>query len=424
MAQNVAALSWAGGIVERSNARGHTGGYTQMRQSQIACVRVFPLSIPLRHAFSHAAHSRTHADPIVVQIELGGGTLGHGETLPRPYVSGETLESVVAAVRGPLAAELLTLRPSTFAEALERIDALPFLDDAGRVMCAARAGVELALLDAYSRFFRRDVAEAAGWVGLPGLGSPGSASHVRYSGVLSGDNLTRLKRSLRKMRWFGLSDFKLKVGYPDDLERIAAVTTALRRAFKRTATLRLDVNGGWSIERAIEICRALEGRSIACIEQPLPPGRDEQLIRLKNQTRLPIMHDESFVTQADAERLHRLGIADAFNIRLSKNGGFLPSMRLAHWAGKRGIRHQLGCMVGETSVLSAAGRKYLECVPGVWFAEGSYGQFLLRGDVVKRPVRFGYGGRFRALPAPGWGVEVDQSLLRRYTAGAVAEVLF
>ncbi|MGQ9650553.1 MAG: enolase C-terminal domain-like protein [Phycisphaerae bacterium] len=393
-----------------------------MRQSQIACVRVFPLSIPLRHAFSHAANSRVHADPVLVQIELGGGTIGYGETLPRPYVTRENVESVVAAIRGPLAAELLTFRPSTFAEALERIDALPFLDDQGRLICAARAAVELALLDVYSRFFNRDIAEAAGWLGLPGLGNPGSAHRVRYSGVLSGDSIVRLRRSVRKMRLFGLRDFKLKVGYEDDVDRVSAVVNALRRALRNGATLRLDANGAWSIERALEMCRVLRSYPIACIEQPLPPGCEEQLIRLKSEARSPIMHDESLVTQADAERLYRMGIADAFNIRLSKNGGFLPSLRLAYWAGKRGIRHQLGCMVGETSVLSAAGRKYLECAPGVWFAEGSYGRFLLRGDVVKTSIRFGYGGRFRTLSGRGWGIEVDQALLRRHTAGVVAEM--
>jgi len=420
-AENGAAWLRAGGSSKGANG-GQTSGEILMRQSQIACVRVFPLSIPLRHAFSHAAHSRVHADPIIVQIELGGGTMGYGETLPRPYVTRENAESVLTTIRGPLTAELLTFRPSSFAEALERIDALPFLDDEGRLICAARAGVELALLDVYSRFFDRDIAEVAGWLGLPGLGSPGSARRVRYSGVLSGDDIVRLRRSVRKMRLFGLRDFKLKVGYEDDVERVSAVANSLRRALRNGATLRLDANGSWSIERAIEICKALRSHPIACIEQPLAPGCEEQLIRLKNDTRSPIMHDESLVTQADAERLHRMGIADAFNIRLSKNGGFLPSLRLAHWAGRHGIRHQLGCMVGETSVLSAAGRKYLECVPGVWFAEGSYGRFLLRGDVVKKPIRFGFGGRFQTLSGPGWGVEVDPDLLRRYAAGAVAEI--
>lgn len=392
--------------------------------SQIVRIRVFSLCIPLRSAFSHAAHTRQHADPLIVQVELGDGTLGHGETLPRSYVSGETAESVFASIRHPLSDELLNLRPSRFAEALEHIDALPMFDDVGRVIAAARAGLELALLDAYGRHFRRDVGDAIGWLGLAGLGSPGSVGQVRYSGVLSGGDIRRLRGSVRKMRLFGIRDFKLKVGYDDDVQRVAVVVDALGRGLGRRLTLRLDANGGWTVGRAIEVCRAVQEHPIACVEQPLPAGREEQIIRLKSETRLPLMYDESLVTMADAERLHRMGVADAFNIRVSKNGGFLPSLRLAHWAGKRGIRCQLGCMVGETSILSAVGRRFLDSVPGVWFAEGSYGRFLMNGDVVKRPIRFGYGGRYRVLSGPGWGVHVDQALLRRYAVGPIFEILF
>ena len=79
-------------------------------------------------------------------------------------------------------------------------------------------------------------------------------------------------------------------------------------------------------------------------------------------------------------------------------------------------------MVGETSILSAAGRRFLECVPGVTFAEGSYGWRLLRGDVVRKPVRFGYGGRPKPLPGLGWGVEVDPNLLRHYVRPGVIEL--
>jgi L-Ala-D/L-Glu epimerase len=376
----------------------------------------------LRRAFRHAAHTRDRADPLVVQIELGDRTLGHGETLPRSYVSGETVDSVVTAIRGPLLAELLAFRPGSFAEALERIDSLPVFDDIGRVMTAARAGVELALLDAYSRHFGKRIGESAGWLGLVGLGSPGSVGHVRYSGVLSGDDLRRLRKSVRRMRLFGLRDFKLKVGYADDLDRVSTVIKALGRALKRGCTLRLDANGAWTLERATEVLRAMDGWPIRCIEQPLPAGCEEQLVRLKRETTIPIMHDESLLTMVDAQRLHGMGVADAFNIRISKNGGFLPSLRLAHWAARRGIFYQLGCMVGETSILSSAGRRFLENTPNVKFAEGSYGRFLLSGDVIKRPVRFGYGGRFRLLAGPGWGIDVKPELLRSHAAGPVLEI--
>lgn len=393
-----------------------------MPGSQIRWLRVFPLSIPLRRAFRHAAHVREHADPIVVQVELADGTTGYGETLPRPYVSGETIETAIDAIRTTLAEHLVALRPAAFPEALEQIDALPTHDTARKLIIAARAGIELALLDAYSRHFARPISDAVGWLGLPGFGPPGSAPHVRYSGVLSGGDLTKLKRSIRKMRWFGLRDFKLKVGYDDDLDRVRTAVDALGRSLGHGTTLRLDANGAWTLEQASDRLQAMRDWPIAYIEQPLARDKDADLVVLKAATDFDIMHDESLVTFEDAQHLSDLKVADAFNIRLSKNGGFLPALKLAHFARKHGIACQLGCMVGETSILSAAGRRLLQNVPGVTFAEGSYGWFLLRRDVVNRPVQFGWRGRFTTLSGLGWGIEVQPSRLQRYLADHVIEL--
>jgi muconate cycloisomerase len=68
-------------------------------------------------------------------------------------------------------------------------------------------------------------------------------------------------------------------------------------------------------------------------------------------------------------------------------------------------------MVGETSILSAAGWRFLELVPHVTYAEGWFGSFLLARDVVPRSLRFGYGGRGRNLAGPGLGIEVDPQRL-------------
>ncbi len=411
--------------------------------SHIVCIRLYPLSIPMRKPFRHAAHERAVADPLVVEIELADGTRGYGETLPRPYVTGETVDSVIESVKDPMLDELLTFRPATFAEALERIDALPSHDELGRVITAARAGVELALLDAYGRRFGKSMAEVVGWLGLPGLGPPGSGRQVRYSAVISGEQIRPMK--LRMMRWFGLRDFKLKVGDEDDVSRIRTVARALKvggrgrtnqnaergswHAEQNSAlntqhrvTLRLDANGGWLLKEAVDRLRAVSDVPLACIEQPMPRDRDADLPILKRSVQVPIMHDESLVTFEDAERLAALGVADAFNIRISKNGGFLPSVRLAHFARKNGIAFQLGCMVGETSILSAAGRRFIENVPGLVFAEGSYGRFLLRGDVVARPIQFGYGGKIKPLSGPGWGIDVRRELLEQYTPDGVLEM--
>jgi L-alanine-DL-glutamate epimerase-like enolase superfamily enzyme len=390
--------------------------------SQVQCVRLYPLAIPLRQTFTHAAAERRTAEPLIVAVELRNGITGYGETLPRRYVTGETVASVVDAIHTRLMPGMERWCPDSFAAALELTDSLPQRRKDGHLILAARAGLELALLDAYSRHFRRHMSEAAGWLGLPGFGPPGSADRVRYSGVLSGDDPARLRRSVRKMRLFGLRDFKLKVGFDDDEERVRTVVDTLGSSLGRKTTLRLDANGAWAIDTAVERFKAWSTLPITCVEQPLPRGQESLIHELRRAAPIPIMHDESLLTFEDAERMIAEDVMDAMNIRISKNGGLLPAMRLAGLARQRRLVFQLGCMVGETSILSAAGRRFLECVPGAVFAEGSYGKFLLRGDATRRTLRFGYGGRARPLAGYGWGVDVDPAALRSYCAGDVVEL--
>ena len=55
---------------------------------------IYRTAIPMR-SFEHAAASRSLAEAIVVRVSFSDGRCGWGETLPRPYVTGETLETVV-----------------------------------------------------------------------------------------------------------------------------------------------------------------------------------------------------------------------------------------------------------------------------------------------------------------------------------------
>ena len=138
-----------------------------MLRSQITSITIHRLAIPMRHRVSHAAAERATADPLVVQIELADGRIGFGETLARPYVTSETTESVPETIERLFVPALLSFHPKSFPEALEQVDALPMENEDGSVATAARAGVELALLDAYSHSFKRPLADMVGWLGLP-----------------------------------------------------------------------------------------------------------------------------------------------------------------------------------------------------------------------------------------------------------------
>jgi L-alanine-DL-glutamate epimerase-like enolase superfamily enzyme len=386
---------------------------------RVRAVEIHRLAIPMRLAFEHAAATRSLADPLVVCLSGEApyaGHAGYGETLARPYVTGESAETVVQDIEQVLVPRLVEFRAESFAQAVEFSDSLPTQVD-GRLIHAARTAVELAVLDLAGRVFRRRVAEVAGWLDLRGFASPGCLGAVRYSGVVVGRTRARLTWLLRAQRCYGLRDFKIKVAVDGWQRRLEWAHSVLRDALRcGRATLRADANGGWSLSEARRALPALEACGVGALEQPLAPADDGQLAELARPQGCELIADESLVTLADAQRLIEQGAVRVFNVRLAKVGGLLPALRMAHLALSAGRDVQLGCLVGETSLLSAAGAAFLEVCPRVRFAEGAFGGWLLRDEVTREPVRFGYGGRLARRAGAGLGVGVDTAALRRLAA--------
>jgi muconate cycloisomerase len=127
------------------------------------------------------------------------------------------------------------------------------------------------------------------------------------------------------------------------------------------------------------------------------------------------MLDESLCSRIDGERAIHDGLCDLFNLRISKCGGFIPSLRLAQLAKQHGLGYQLGCQIGESAILSAAGRHFACSVAGLRYLEGSYDRHLVREALGEENLTFGWGGRAAALPGIGLGFHVDPPALERVT---------
>ena len=394
---------------------------------RIRRVQVLPLAIPMRLRFEHAAASREVADPVVVQLTAEAPYakhVGYGETLARRYVTGETTETVSDDVAELFAPHLLEFRPTSFAEAVQFAHELPTLVH-GRLVNAARCAVELALLDLAGRVFRRRMSDVTGWLDIPGFEPPGSLDEARYSGMVVGRKPRKLAALLRLQRCYGLRDFKIKVAVEGWEGRLEHAQRVLRGGLERGAvTLRADANGGWDPQQARAALPTLERFGISALEQPLSTAEDAELPALAKETRCDLIADESLLTVEDADELIKAGAVRMLNIRLAKNGGLLPALEIARRALAAGLDVQLGCMVGETSILTAAGIAFLEACPEVRFVEGGFGRFLLRGDVARRPLRFGRGGRMNPPPGPGLGVDVSEDALRRFTVAPVRPINF
>jgi muconate cycloisomerase len=127
------------------------------------------------------------------------------------------------------------------------------------------------------------------------------------------------------------------------------------------------------------------------------------------------MLDESLTSEADARAAIVGKTCDLFNIRLSKCGGFIASLRLAAMAHAAGIGYQLGCHPGESGVLSAAGRHWACSVAGIRYCEGSYDRHMLRRRITNEDLTFGYGGRAKAINRRGLGVTMNLAALNAAT---------
>lgn len=405
---------------------------------RVRSLQLYPLAIPLRLTFEHAAASRNVADPVVVRLAAEapyGEITGHGETLARPYVTGETALTVSEDIRAVFAPRLVDFACASFAEVVEFCEGLPFVAG-GRSVAAARSAVELALLDLAGRAFRRRASEATAWLDLAGFCPPGCLARARYSGVVVGR--TRRKQSwfLRAQRWYGLRDFKIKVAVPGWEDKLAWAYRVLRPALANgRATLRADANGGWSLSEALAVLPTLAASGVSALEQPLAKSADADLPALARAAAelrahavpagtsatgdsarprgIDLIADESLVSLDDAVRLLESDAVRVFNVRIAKHGGLIPALRIAHrvLAASRDV--QLGCLVGETSILAAAGLAFLEAAPTVRFVEGAFGRWLATDDVVPRPVQFGRAGRIRPRRGSGLGVEPSVEALER-----------
>ncbi|MCH8063578.1 MAG: enolase, partial [Chloroflexi bacterium] len=366
-------------------------------------VEVHPLRIPLPQSFAHARMDRDASDAVVVRVTGKDGSIGHGEGVPRPYVTGEGVDDMVTAILSELAP---LVRERTFAPGMKVLDDLRALRDAWNDRTGGRnatyCAVELALLD---WAFRRAGLPLSEWL------AP-MRQEVVYSGVIEAADPEAAAELARRYASAGFAAIKVKVGVGDDERRLAAV----REAVGQDIALRVDANGVWSADEAVRALARLRGSAIEAVEQPVPAADLAGMCRVREESGLAVVADESLITVEDARRLVDKRACDVFNVRVSKCGGLLASVEIAEVAAAAGLDVQVGAQVGETSLLSAAGRHLAAWLPSVRYVEGSFGTHLLREDVTAHPVIFGQGGRADLLTGDGLGVDVDDDSVHRLTA--------
>jgi len=363
-----------------------------------AALQFHTLHIPFRQRFSHASASRNATSSLWVEALDGDGLMGVGEACPRPYVTGETLDSArdfFHAMRNIVMDEIhdaATLR-AWVDEHAEQIDRHP----------AAWCAIELALIDLFSR--------QAGQTAEAWLGLPVTSGAFQYSAVLGDADLQTFSATFARYREAGLVDFKLKLS--GDLARDSAKLAVLAGAGSAVARLRLDANNLWrDADDAIAWLAELRAPAFA-IEEPLQPDQLASLPRIASALNLSIILDESLTRLSQLNHLAQLDASTRWiaNLRVSKLGGLLRTLALIDAMRGRGLELIIGAQVGETSLLTRVALVAARAAGEHLIAqEGAFGTLLLQDDACTKPLMFGDSGTVRYEPdGPGWGLSCEPS---------------
>jgi L-Ala-D/L-Glu epimerase len=324
------------------------------------------LSIPFREPFTTSTGVVSERELVLLRLEDSDGVVGFGEAAPFEPYDGIPLERAVAT---------LTRRSR------------------GRRPPQVRAAEDLARLDLDARREGRPV------------GEPGAEAIPVNRTLSAGPPEEIAARAADGVRE-GYSCFKLKVGLPDDEERLAAV----RDAIGSWPALRIDANGSWTVDEAIAAIRRLERFDLQFVEQPC--ATLEELAEVRRRVSAPIAADESVATTEDIHRAAKAEACDVVNVKLAASGGFGAAREALHAAGD----HRMAAFLSSTldgpwaisAALQLAGAERLPLACGLATLE------LFDAEIARAiaPPRNG----LMAVPrGPGLGVEV--------TSAALAEVL-
>ena len=213
-------------------------------------------------------------------------------------------------------------------------------------------------------------------------------------------------------RYDGCATAKVKVAergqsLADDLDRVAAVRDVMGPA----ARIRVDANGGWSVDEAATALRRLSAWGLEYAEQPCATVEDLAALRVALAQRgieVPVAADESIRKASDPMRVVREQAADVVVVKVAPLGGVASALAVAAECG-------LPTVVSsalDTSVGIAAGVALAAALPELPYACGLSTVELMGGD-VSSPSMVPVGGSIAVRPP-----RVDEQLLERWAAPA------
>jgi L-Ala-D/L-Glu epimerase len=364
-------------------------------------VRIYGITLPFVSDFSHSLRKRFHVNNIIVEVVVEKDVIkGYGEGAPRSYVTGESQKSAAKSIYG------FTQRDN-FPWELEDISQIwDFIDSLhdGKVHNAAICALETALLDAFGKSENKNITEY--------FPKDYYTDNVYYGGAIPLAGKQRIMELCQLIKTMGIKKLRMKLG--KDVEQNKEMLETVHAVFGGDYDLRVDINCAWDSKLAFMNIPLIQKYKVKAIEQPMKPNDPDiaDFANLMQTEGVILMADESACSLDDMEKIAKEGYYKMINVRLSKCGGFRNSFKIIDRLRMKGILFQIGCQLGESGILSAAGRMLCLLCRDALYYDGSYDEFMLKENTTFENVSFGPGGKAGPLKGPGLGINVNPRQLK------------
>ncbi len=368
------------------------------------------VKIPFKQSFKHASAERFSGENIIVQCVSESGLSGWGETIAREYVTGETTEGTIKRYQN--------IPTQAWQQPFDSIENITeFLKKYLKSYNVAQCGIEIALLDALSRESGLSLSDFLS-KNLPKLAKKHQTAPFFYGGVVGLSSTIKTILNAFKMRIYKFKKVKLKLekNLTDDISRLFWT----RLVLGKKTDLRVDANEAWDMEYALKITPSLKKYAVSAVEQPFQKKYFNLNKEFTEQTGIPIILDESMCYEKDALAVIKNIFPAIFCIKLPKTGGFCNALRLFQIARENNLPIQISCQVGESAILSAAGRHLASLCPDLLYLEGSFDKYLLKENISTKDISFGYGGKAGMLEKPGLGIDINSDKLTKITINKIS----
>ncbi len=353
---------------------------------QIVKAEVTPVELalkkPMRFACTDEIRSVT---AVFVRLETRQGQSAWGCTVAHPSLTGEQPEEVIRQCR-ECAALAMDLHPTNIEYSLDE------LANRAKPSPAAACAFDLAFFDLLGL--------AAGMPLYRILG--GYRDRIQTSVTIPICPLEECVSLAEERAKSGFRVLKIKGGLDpaEDVRRVQAVRTALPGQ-----VLRLDADGAYSVQDAIDVARALQD-VLEMLEQPTTPGDLAALRQVKEATPVPVLADQSLKGPASALELAANQMVDGMSIKLATCGGLRCARQVDAIARAAHLATMVSCFV-EPALLVSAGFSLALSSPSVRYGDLD-GNLFLSDDPTQAGFRLEEGWLI-ASDVPGLGYTVNLS---------------